>query len=355
MTNNGKQVRTLRQRGRKRALVTGGAGFIGSHLVEALVDDGYQVTVLDNLTTGAAANIADLDGARGFEVVVGDVADTDLLERLVPRHDVVFHLAAAVGVRLILADPIQSLRTNVLGTERLLHVAADSGAKVLLASTSEVYGKVARLPQHEDDDVLLGSTAYSRWSYAAGKMLDEFLGLAYARAGLPVVCFRLFNTVGPRQSGQYGMVVPRFVEAALRRNPLPVYGDGTQTRCFLHVHDAVRAIMRLSRAPAAVGKVFNIGSTAPVTILELAQRTLEATGYQGDPMSLISFVPYEYAYTDEGFEEIQARRPDISRITNLTRWKPRLGLDDILRDVVQATGEAIGEAPEGAVAAAAAS
>ena len=257
----------------KRALITGGAGFIGSHLAEALLRDGYSVTALDNLSTGSESNVAHLDE---LQLVVGDAADERLVAELVAESDVVFHLAAAVGVRLILADPIESFRTNVLGTEAVLRAAAQHGTKVLIASTSEVYGKVARLPQREDDDVLLGPTSINRWSYAAAKMLDEFIGLAYARRGLPVVCFRLFNTVGPRQSGAYGMVVPRFVDAALTGQPLLVHGDGNQSRCFLHVADAVSAIVKLERSERAVGQVFNVGSTESVTILGLAESVLDA-------------------------------------------------------------------------------
>ena len=330
---NGHRVGVLRQAPQRRALITGGAGFIGSHLAEALLADSYHVTALDNLSTGSTANIDHLGSEHHFDLVVGDITDEELVERLVASHDVVFHLAAAVGVNLILADPIESFRTNVLGTESVLRAASGTGTKVLIASTSEVYGKVARMPQSEDDDVLLGPTSFSRWSYAACKMLDEFLGLAHARRGLPVVCFRLFNTVGPRQTGTYGMVVPRFVEAALRGMQLQVHGDGTQSRCFLHVADAVNAIVKLSRAQRAVGHVFNVGSTESVTILELAHRVLAAVGAGQDP-SLIAFVPYADAYPGGGFEDIQARRPEIKKIRAFTRWRPRQTLDDIIRDVV---------------------
>jgi UDP-glucose 4-epimerase len=262
------------------------------------------------------------------------VSDEGVVDRLVGECDVVFHLAAAVGVRVILEDPIGSFRSNVVGTDNVLRAAVAHGvSKVLIASTSEVYGKVARLPQREDDDVLLGPTSFSRWSYAACKMLDEFLGLAYAQRGVPVVCFRLFNTVGPRQSGRYGMVVPRFVEAALRGRPLEVHGDGSQSRCFLHVQDAVDAILRLERTPAAVGQVFNVGSTESVTILELAQRVLRTVGrHERDGATV--FVPYDEAYAVEGFQDIPARRPDISKIHDLTGWKPKRNLDWILLDVL---------------------
>lgn len=332
----------------KRALITGGAGFIGSHLAEALLQDGYAVTVLDDLSTGSESNIAHLDE---LELVVGDTADERLVESLVAETDVVFHLAAAVGVRLILAEPIESFRTNVLGTEAVLRAARDHGTKVLIASTSEVYGKVARLPQQEDDDVVLGPTSISRWSYAASKMLDEFIALAYARRGLPVVCFRLFNTVGPRQSGAYGMVIPRFVDAALHGEPLLVHGDGGQSRCFLHVEDAVSAIVRLERSPRALGEVFNVGSTEPVTIHELAERVLETVdrlrprlspnGNGTAPReSEILLVPYATAYPNGDFEDIRARQPSVDKLRSVTRWRARHDLADILRDVVVARAEA---------------
>jgi UDP-glucose 4-epimerase len=329
----------LRQSHQTRALITGGAGFIGSHLAEHLLGDGYQITVLDDLSTGSLENIAHLDDV---ELVVGDCADEALVERLVAEADVVYHLAAAVGVKLILSDPIGSFRTNVLGTESVLRAADRRGTKVLIASTSEVYGKVARLPQSEEDDVLLGPTSISRWSYAACKMLDEFIGLAYARRGLPVVCFRLFNTVGPRQTGTYGMVVPRFVDAALRGEPLQVHGDGSQSRCFLHVRDAVAAIARLERSPRAVGEVFNVGSTESVTILELAERVLALVHGRDDLMHAlrlyggngsrtngtrpgIAFVPYSEAYPNGDFEDIRAREPDVGKLRTTscgTSWRP---------------------------------
>jgi UDP-glucose 4-epimerase len=244
--------------------------------------------------------------------------------------DLVVHLAAAVGVRLILADPLGSIATNVDGTANVLAAAAETGTKVLVASTSEVYGKVGRIPQQETDDVVLGPTCFSRWSYAAAKMLDEFLAFSYHTfTALPVVVFRLFNTVGPGQTGAYGMVIPRFVEAALRRVPLPVYGDGEQLRCFLHVADAVDAIVRLADCPAAEGEVVNVGSVEPVAIRELAERVLEHVG-EGS----ISYIPYEEAYPEGGFEDIRCRLPEISKIRALTDWEPVHSLDDILADVV---------------------
>jgi UDP-glucose 4-epimerase len=320
-----------------------------------LLRDGYSVTALDNLSTGTDNNVAHLDE---LQLVVGDVGDERLVAELVAESDVVFHLAAAVGVRLILADPIESFRTNVLGTEAVLRAAAEHGTKVLIASTSEVYGKVARLPQREDDDVLLGPTSINRWSYAAAKMLDEFMGLAYARRGLPVVCFRLFNTVGPRQTGAYGMVLPRFVDAALRGEPLLVHGDGNQTRCFLHVADAVSAIVKLERSERAVGQVFNVGSTESVTILGLAERVIAAVQRLSPPAAALNgsngngpdrngraseivLVPYSKAYPDGDFEDIRDRQPSVDKLRGLTRWRARNDLEDILRDVIVARNEAV--------------
>jgi UDP-glucose 4-epimerase len=325
-----------------------------------LLRDGYSVTALDNLSTGTDNNVAHLDE---LQLVVGDVGDERLVAELVAESDVVFHLAAAVGVRLILADPIESFRTNVLGTEAVLRAAAEHGTKVLIASTSEVYGKVARLPQREDDDVLLGPTSINRWSYAAAKMLDEFMGLAYARRGLPVVCFRLFNTVGPRQTGAYGMVLPRFVDAALRGEPLLVHGDGNQTRCFLHVADAVSAIVKLERSERAVGQVFNVGSTESVTILGLAERVIAAVQRLSPPAAALNgsngngpdrngraseivLVPYSKAYPDGDFEDIRDRQPSVDKLRGLTRWRARNDLEDILRDVIVARNEAVAPAHE---------
>jgi UDP-glucose 4-epimerase len=342
----------------QRVLVTGGAGFVGSHLCERLLGDGHRVVALDNLSTGKADNLAFAENDPRFDLVVGDVTDVSLVASLARSVDSVYHLAAAVGVKLILADSIGSLKTNVSGAEVVLEACARAGTKALVASTSEVYGKVARTPQREDDDVLLGPTSFSRWSYSASKMLDEFLGLAYHRQGLPVVVFRLFNTVGPRQTGRYGMVVPRFVAAALRGEPVPVYGDGTQSRCFLHVLDAVDALVRLERTPQAVGEVFNVGSTHPVTIAELAHHVLAAVDARrkraaagpadaGREAERIRFVPYEEAYPGGGFEEIGHRLPDITKIRKATRWRPRRRLPEILDDVIEERSAALEELADG--------
>lgn len=321
----------------RRVLITGGAGFVGSHLAERLVRDGAQVRILDNLTTGRTENLSALEREPNLEVVAGDITDFGLVDRLVAESDMVFHLAAAVGVKLILADAIGSFRTNVIGTENIFESSHRHNVKVLIASTSEVYGKVVKLPQREDDDVLIGSTAVSRWSYAAQKMLDEFIGLAYHRQGLPVIIFRLFNTVGPRQTGRYGMVVPRFVDAALHGRQIEVYGDGKQSRCFLHVHDAVEALVRLSENDRAVGQVFNVGSTESVTIRELAKRVVAAT--RGDTSAsamkaAVRYVPYDVAYPTGGYEDIRARVPDTGKLHSITRWRPKWTLEATLADIV---------------------
>jgi len=315
----------------RRVLITGGAGFIGSHLAEALLDRGDTVTVIDNLSTGCFENIAHLVGRPGFRFAIEDITKEVVLDRLASECDVVFHLAAAVGVKLIVEDPVHTIETNVMGTEAVLKAALRYRATVLLASSSEVYGKGTHAPFREDDDVVLGPTSRSRWAYAASKMVDEFLSLAYHRQkGLPVVIFRLFNTVGPRQTGRYGMVVPRFVSQALAGQPLTVYGDGRQTRCFLHVADAVAALLALLDCPQAVGQVVNIGSVEEIAVLDLARTVLRAVGL---PEDHLTFVSYDDAYA-EGFEDMARRAPDISRIAQLTGWQPSHSLGTIVRDVI---------------------
>ena len=333
-----------------RALITGGMGFVGSHLAEVLLEKGYRVTVADNLSTGRFDNVQHLVGHPSFRFAVDDVNNEHVIDRLVSDADVVFHLAAAVGVKLIVEDPIYTVENNVLGTDAVLKAAARYRAKVMLASTSEVYGKGNRIPFTEDDDVVLGPTARSRWSYAASKMVDEFMGLAYYRQrGLPVVVFRLFNTVGPRQVGHYGMVIPRFVERALRGESLKVYGDGQQSRCFLHVEDAVAGIVALAETPTAVGQVFNIGSSEEITILDLARKVLQqvdtwrtngrTTEYEAaaDRMRLlddrIAFVPYQEAYAD-GFEDMRRRVPNTEKLTAYTGWQQHKTLQQTLNDVI---------------------
>ncbi len=320
-----------------RALVTGGAGFIGSHLTEALLAAGHEVAVLDDLSTGRLENLAAVDGEPGLTVTVGTIRDEPLVRKLVSSADVVFHLAAAVGVRLILERPVETIETNVVGTEVVLRAAAAAGARVLIASTSEVYGKSARVPLAEDDDRVLGPTTKSRWSYACAKAMDEFLALAYHRARrLPVVIARFFNTIGPRQTGRYGMVVPRFVRQALDGAPITVYGDGQQSRCFTDVEDAVRATVALALAPAAVGEVFNVGTGHEITIGALAERVRALVG----SASPIRAVPYEEAY-QPGFEDLRRRVPDVRKIRDAIGFEPRVALDESLRRVIhhlRATG-----------------
>ncbi len=318
---------------RFRCLITGGAGFIGSHLAGALLDQGHSVTVMDDLSTGRFENIGHLQGEPGFRFAIDTISNEGVLDRLASQCDVIFHLAAAVGVKLIVENPVRTIETNVAGTEAVFRAALRYRSKVLIASTSEVYGKGSKIPFEEGDDVILGPTHRARWAYAASKIVDEFLALAYHRQErLPVVVFRLFNTVGPRQKGEYGMVVPRFIRQALNQEALTVYGDGTQTRCFLHVRDAVRAIISLMTSPQAVGDVFNIGSGEEVTILELAHRVLRLAG-ENEDADRVQFVPYEQAYSPD-FEDMQRRVPSTGKLEACTGWAPSRSLDKTLADVL---------------------
>jgi UDP-glucose 4-epimerase len=312
-----------------RVLITGGAGFIGSHLAEALLQRGDDVAIIDDLSTGSFENVAHLAANPRFEFAIDSITNEIVLDRMASRCDVIIHLAAVVGVKLVVESPVQTITTNVGGTEGVLRAARRYRAKTLIASTSEVYGKGVKVPFREEDDVLLGTTSRNRWAYAASKMVDEFLGLAYYyQYGLAVIPFRLFNTVGPRQTGSYGMVMPRFVGAALAGETLQVYGDGTQTRCFCHVADSIRGIIALSDEPAAVGQVFNIGSTEEISILALAHRIIELL----ESTSKIDFTPYEQVYA-RGFEDMARRVPDTARIREAVGWKPEHSLDDIILDV----------------------
>jgi UDP-glucose 4-epimerase len=318
-------------------LITGGAGFIGSHLAEHLLEGGHQVTIIDNLSTGRFENIAHLRGRPGFRFAIDDITNEIVLDRLASECNAIIHLAAAVGVDLVVRRPVHTIKDNVLGTEAVLRAAARYRAPVLISSTSEVYGKGSRVPFREDDDVVLGPTSRSRWGYAASKMLDEFLGLAYHRElGLPVIIVRLFNTVGPRQTGRYGMVVPRFIGQALRGEAITVYGDGKQSRCFCDVADVVLAVAGLIGHPQAPGRVFNVGSTDEVTIEELARRVRTVTGSD----SPIVYVPYEDAYAP-GFEDMRRRVPDISRIQGLLDWRPRIPLDETLARIRDEMGRTL--------------
>jgi UDP-glucose 4-epimerase len=314
----------------KTILITGGAGFIGSHLADALVAANYRVLAIDDLSTGRFDNIVRLIPNPNFHFARANITDGIVMDRLASQADIIVHLAAAVGVMLIVEHPVHTIQTNVMGTEAVLQAALRYGCRALLASTSEVYGKGSKIPFSEEDDVLLGASSHSRWAYASSKMVDEFLALAYQREyGLEVVPFRLFNTVGPRQTGRYGMVIPRFVRQALKNEPITVYGDGSQSRCFCDVRDVVRALVSLTQHPEAPGRVYNIGSTEEVTIRELAERVKAIT--QSD--SAIIEVPYAEAYAP-GFEDMQRRVPDISRLHTLIGWHPQHTLDEILHSVI---------------------
>lgn len=314
-----------------KALITGGAGFIGSHLAERLLDAGHDVQVLDNLSTGSIDNIWHLKAHPRFSYAIDTVSNGSLVAEMVDRCDVVFHLAAAVGVKLIVEQPVHTIETNVHGTEVVLQHASKKGKLVFIASTSEVYGKSADVPFCEEQDLVLGPTTKHRWAYACSKLMDEFLALAYWKERrLPIVIVRLFNTVGPRQTGRYGMVLPTFVNQALADEPITVFGDGTQSRSFTYVGDVVEALIALALEPRAVGEVFNVGNPGEVTIGELAIRvkTLAAS------RSPIVHVPYDQAY-EAGFEDMPRRVPDISKIRNLIAFTPRLALDAIIERVIE--------------------
>jgi UDP-glucose 4-epimerase len=313
-----------------RVLITGGAGFVGSHLAEALLDRGDDVSVIDDLSTGSIDNIAHLKTNPKFHYTIDTVTNEPLLAELIDRCDTVIHLAAAVGVKLIVEQPVRTIETNVHGTEVVLKIANKKKKLVLIASTSEVYGKSTVVPFTEDADLVLGPTSKHRWAYACSKMIDEFLALAYWKERkLPVIIVRLFNTVGPRQTGQYGMVVPNFVQQALAGQPITVFGDGTQSRSFTYVGDVVRAVVALINEPRAVGEVFNIGNGREITIGDLALRIKQMTGSQ----SPIVRIPYDQAY-EAGFEDMPRRVPDIAKIRALVGYEPTVELDEILTRVI---------------------
>ena len=313
-----------------RVLITGGAGFIGSHLADAYLQRGDEVLIIDDLSTGKIENIQHLKGHPHFHYTIDTVHNHPVTAELVDQCDVVFHLAAAVGVKLIVESPVRTIETNVRGTEVVLSIANKKKKKVLVASTSEVYGLSTDVPFREDGNLVMGATTKGRWSYACSKAIDEFLALAYWREKkLPTVVVRLFNTVGPRQTGQYGMVIPTFVKQALARRPITVYGDGQQTRCFGFVGDVVEALLKLMDHDQAVGQVFNIGSNQEISILRLAERVKELTRSASD----IVYVSYDEAY-EEGFEDMPRRVPDISKISALVGFRPKMGLDGILESVI---------------------
>jgi len=314
-----------------KILITGGAGFIGSHLAETLIKRGDSVTVIDDLSTGSLDNLRAVEKHRRFRFVLGSVSENALLADLVSDSEFIYHLAAAVGVELVVHSPVRTIETNIHGTEAVLSLANIRKIPVLITSTSEVYGKSNKPVFHEDDDLLIGPTTLGRWSYACSKALDEFLALAYWRErGLPVYLVRLFNTVGPRQTGRYGMVLPRFVGDAMRGKPIKVFGDGKQTRCFCHVSDVVRALMELPQHPRAVGSVFNVGSTEEISILEVAKRIVELTGSK----SQIQLIPYDRAYAP-GFEDMRRRVPNTEKIHKLINWKPTVSLSKIIASIAE--------------------
>ncbi|MDY0356697.1 MAG: SDR family NAD(P)-dependent oxidoreductase [Sedimentisphaerales bacterium] len=313
-----------------KALITGGAGFIGSHLAERLLSDGHDVVVLDNLSTGRLENIEAFREHVRFQFIRGDIRDTSLVQLLAAECDVIFHLAAAVGVQLIADDPVRTIETNIGGTETVLEIANKFNRRILIASTSEVYGKSESIPFREEDDLVLGSTSLSRWSYACSKAVDEFLGQAYYQQyGLGVVIARFFNTIGPRQTGRYGMVVPRFVEWALKDEPICIYGTGAQSRCFCYVQDVVDAVVGLMQCDRAVGQIFNVGSSEEVSIKQLADKVVELTGSR----SAQEFVPYEVAY-GRPIEDMMRRVPSTERIRRAIGWQPKTSLDETLRFII---------------------
>lgn len=313
-----------------QVFITGGAGFIGSHLAERLIADGHRVSVLDDFSTGRRENLGRVSDNPRFRLVEGSVLDASLVAEMAAEADMIVHLAAAVGVRLIMEQPSRSILTNVTGTENVLRAALPRKLPTLIASTSEVYGKATKFPFSEDDDLTIGATRNLRWSYACAKTLDEFLALAYAREeALPVTVLRFFNTTGPRQTGRYGMVLPNFVEAALAGRPLMVHGTGEQSRCFGHVSDAVEGVVRLMRTQAVHGEVFNIGNDCEITIRALAERVIAAT----NSTSAIELVPYDQVYP-AGFEDMARRVPDVSKIERVTGFRPRRPLDEIIADIV---------------------
>ncbi len=313
----------------KRILITGGAGFIGSHLANELVKDN-NITVIDNFSTGSKDNIQSLVGNSNFEIVEGSILDKDLMEPLIKNCDIIYHLAAAVGVRLIVEDPVHTIETNIFGSEIILGLANEYKKQIFIASTSEVYGKSEKAPFREQDDTVSGSTQMPRWSYACSKAVDEFLALAYFKQyGLGVVIGRLFNTIGPRQTGQYGMVVPRFVNAALAGEPIQIYGNGKQTRCFSYVKDVVEAMIRLMSTPQAFGNVFNIGSTEEVTIEQLADMIIDISGSSSEKR----FIPYEQAY-GPNFDDMARRLPSVDKLEKVTGFKPNTTLGNTLRIII---------------------
>jgi UDP-glucose 4-epimerase len=312
-----------------KILITGGAGFVGSHLADKLLAEGHDITVIDNLSTGRYANVEHLEGKENFRLIIDTVLNESLMEDLIRETDRVYHMASAVGVKLIMERPVQTIETIFRGTDVVLGFCSRYRKRVLIPSTSEVYGKGISVPFKEEDDLLTGATDKHRWAYACAKTLDEFLALAHWKeTRLPVVVVRLFNTVGPRQTGQYGMVVPRFVKSALKDEPIPVHGDGTQARCFGHVADVVEGLTKTLETPACFGQVINLGNNEETTIRELAQKAIEMTGSRSE----IQYIPYEEAY-GEGFEDMRRRVPSLEKAKRLLGYQPTRRLEDIINDV----------------------
>jgi UDP-glucose 4-epimerase len=314
-----------------KILITGGAGFIGSHLLDALLQQGHEVTIVDDLSTGKMENFEHVRRYPNFHFVIETIMNETVMDRLVSECDMIYHLASAVGVQLIVNHPVEVIERCVIGTHMVLKIANRYKKKVLITSTSEIYGKNDKAPFSEEDDRVLGPTTKSRWSYSCSKAIDEFLALAYSKEkNLPIVIVRLFNTIGPRQSGQYGMVVPRFINQALQGEPITVYGDGLQSRCFCYVTDVVGALMEVMETPQAVGQIFNIGSQQEITILDLAKQVKKITGSKSE----IVHIPYDQAY-EFGFEDMTRRVPDVSKINKIIGWTPRVPLDEMLYAIAQ--------------------
>jgi len=314
-----------------KVLITGGAGFIGSHLSEQLLKEGNDVTIIDDISTGSIDNIEHLKESPKFRFAIETIMNQVVMDRLISECDIIYHLAAAVGVNLIVGSPVRVIETNMMGTEIVLKIANRYKKKVILSSTSEIYGKSNSIPFKEDDDRIVGPTTKSRWSYSCSKALDEFLALAYhVERKLPVVIVRLFNTVGPRQTGRYGMVIPRFVQQALDGKPITVYGDGRQSRCFVHVKDVIKGVIKLANYPQAIGQIFNIGSTEEITINDLAIKIKTLANSKSE----IQYIPYEKAYAI-GFDDMRRRVPDLSRIRNLIGYVPKANLDSTLKEMIE--------------------
>lgn len=312
-----------------KILITGGAGFVGSHLADKLFNEGHEITVIDDLSTGRYSNVAHLEGEKNFRLIIDTILNERLMEELIRESDRVYHMASAVGVKLIMEQPVKTIETIFHGTDVVLKFCSRYRTRVLIPSTSEVYGKGTSVPFTEENDILKGSTSKHRWAYACAKELDEFLALAHWKeTRLPVVVIRLFNTVGPRQTGQYGMVVPNFIKAALKNEPIPIHGDGTQARCFGHVYDVVEGLTKAIETPACFGQVMNIGNNEEVTIKQLAERVISMTGSQSE----IKYIPYSEAY-GEGFEDMMRRVPNLEKAKRLISYQPTRTLENIINDV----------------------